>query len=197
MTVFENNNVSQTNIDADKVVGRDDHSVNFNLTLNAPTVYNEDTVLKDLLKEHEAEKLINSDYRDFSAELNKFFSKVMTGKLRDLEEKLSDGGRESLIDIALESKEKVAKKILRHSHYKSAQEIYTYLLTNIRSAFLHEVQSKIRSGSFEQYQIDEIVCSKIIEPLLHNLQGSSLHIDKHELYGVLYFLTGNCYIAWD
>jgi len=196
MTFVDNNKVNQSNLVAEKVTGRDDNSV-VNVTVNGPTVYNEDKILKKLLSEHETEKLQNPEYRAFSEELNKFFSKSLKGNIRNLEEKLTAGNREYLIESALDSKDRFTRKILKFSYYKSAQDIYTYLLTNIRTAFLHEVGSKIKSGSFKEHEIDDIVCNKIIQPFLHNLQGSSLDIDKDELYGVLYFLTGNCYIEWD
>jgi hypothetical protein len=190
------NSVSQDNITAGgDVAGRDVIKPIFNI--NTGPLYHEDTVLKRLLAEHEQEKKTDLAYRAFSEELNRFFSKALTNNLRDLETKLIDGNREYLIIAALDSKERLAKKIHKYGLYKSAQEIYTYLLVNIRTSFLHQIQSKIKSKEFSQYQIDEIVCSQIIDPFLHNLQGSSLEIDKDELYGILYFLTGNCYIEWD
>lgn len=83
------------------------------------------------------------------------------------------------------------------SHYKSAQELYTYILTNIRTTFLHEIAPRIKSGDFKQYDINDLVEQKIIQPLLENIGICSLRIDKDELYGLLYILTGNCYIEWD
>ena len=167
------------------------------LNPNSPVMFCEDEYLKKLLVEHEREKKHDVQYKEFSDRLNKFFSKRVEKKIRNLDEKLEDGNREYLIDYAAEAKEIVSKKILSLSFYKSAQDVYTYLLSNIRSAFLHEVQSKIKSGNFENYEIDEIIKKNIIEPCLHNLSGSSMDITRDELYGILYFLTGNCYIEWD
>lgn len=180
--------------------GNYNHTENYkekSIHIYAPTVYQEDSVLKKLLKEHEAEKLSDPSYKIFSEELNKFFCKAIHNNSRELDRKLIDGNRDYLIEAAMDSKEIVAKKILRLSHFNSAQEIYTYLLTNIRIAFLHEVKSKIKSQSYMVHQIDDIVSTKIIDPLLQNLHGSSLGIDRNELYGLLYFLTGNCHIDWD
>lgn len=108
-----------------------------------------------------------------------------------------DGKREYLIDIAIESKEKLTKKIYKFSLYKSAQDIYTYLLSHIRCTFLHSIQCRIKSNDFKIYEIDKFVQLEIIDPLLINLQDSSLNIDSNELYGILYLLTGNCHIEWD
>lgn len=188
--------VTQENIvAAGDVAAGDINKQTYNISL--PPIYIEDKVLKRLLAEHELEKESDPVYREFSEELNRFFSKALVKNFRNLEDKLTDGDREFLIIAAMESKERLTKKIHRFSLYKSAQEIYTYLLVNIRTCFLHEVQSKIKSKKFSLHEIDDLVCSKIIEPFLHNLQGSSLEIDRDELYGVLYFLTGNCYIEWD
>jgi hypothetical protein len=199
MSVIESNKVNQKNIQAGGHVSGGNMIVNENHfhNYNSPPIYIEDRVLKSLLIEHEKEKDEDPEYRKFSDELNKFFSKSLRAKPRNLEEKLSDGGRGHLVELAMDAKEKVTKKIERFSNFKSAQEIYTYLLTNIRTAFVHEVQSKIKSCEFAEHQIDDIVKSNIIDPFLHNLAGSSLAIDRSELYGLLYFLTGNCYIEWD
>lgn len=190
------NKVKQSNLTANDVAGRD-------LTKNThhhyyqPVIYKEDANLQRLIKDHEEEKLNDPEYKEFSERLNSFLYKKVEGTLRNLQQKLIDGERESLVDYALDVKDRVTKKIIKTSHYKSAQEIYTYLLSNIRSCYLHEINSKLKSGRFENYEIDELVTNQIIEPFLHNVQGCSLLIDKDELHGLLYILTGNCYIDWD
>lgn len=197
LIMLDKNEVTQSNITAEKVVGRDDKSTTNNYFYKRPVLYREDLVLKRLLEEHENEKLKDSEYQKFSDELNNFFKEKQKENLRDLREKLVDGGRANLVDIAIDSKERVTKKIHKFSLYKSAQDIYTYLLTNIRSAFKHTIESRIKSGKFEAYEIDDLVKNEIIDPFFHNIQGSSLYIDVDELYGILYLLTGNCHIEWD
>lgn len=194
--MFEKNEVTQSDICAEKVIGRDDNSTIHNYFYNKTVIHREDHVLKKLLLEHENEKKIDSEYQSFSDELNNFFKKKHVENLRDLRTKLTDGGRDNLVDIAIDSKERVTKKIHRFSLYKSAQDIYTYLLTNIRTAFKHTVENRIKSGKFETFEIDDIVRNEIIEPFFNNIQGSSLYIDVDELYGILYLLTGNCHIEW-
>ncbi len=153
--------------------------------------------LRKLLEAHESERQNNPEYQVFSDELNNFFKQKTEKNLRDLTQKLSDGNREHLIDIALESKEKVTKNIYQFQHYPSAQKVYTHLLTNIRSSFKHLIESRIKSGKFEIFEIDDLVKEKVIEPFYQTVQGSSLHIDLNDLYGLLYLLTGNCHIEWD
>ena len=102
MAVFDSSTVNQSGIVAEKVVGRDDNSINLSLNLNGPTIYKEDKVLKNLLEEHEAEKRNDPAYREFSDDLNKFFSKSLKVKIRNLEEKLIAGDRDYLVEVAME-----------------------------------------------------------------------------------------------
>lgn len=191
------NKTEQSNIDAEKVIGRDDYSKTTINNITQTTYKGEDRTLRKLLEEHELERQKNTDYQEFSDALNNFFKQKTEANLRNLEQKLIDGNRQHLIDVALEAKERVTKKIYKHQLYKTAQEVYTYLLTNIRTVFKHSIESKIKSGKFQEFEIDDLVEEKIINSFYETVQGSSLYIDRDELYGLLYLLTGNCHIAWD
>ncbi len=197
--MIDNNKVTQSDVVAKKAIGRDDKSINYNNNYfyKRPVQYREDLVLKRLLEEHENEKEKDPEYQKFSDELNNFFKEKQKENLRDLKEKLIDGKREHMIDIAIDAKERVTKKIHKFSLYKSAQDIYSYLLINIRTSFKHTIENRIKSGKFEIYEIDDLVKNEIIEPFFYNIQGSSLDIDMNELYGLLYLLTGNCHVEWD
>jgi len=195
--MLENSNkTEQSKITANNVTGRD-----YNSTTNNHYHYSnastQDLILKRLLDEHEEEKQKNADYQQFSDELNNFFKQKTEKNQRDLTQKLLDGNRENLIDLALEAKERVTKKIHKYSFSKSAQEVYTYLLINIRDTFKHRIELRIKSGKIDVFTISDLVEEKIIEPFFQEVQGSSLYIDKNELYGLLYLLTGNCHIEWD
>ncbi len=104
--MLDKNKVTQKNINAKKVVGRDDNSINHNHFYNRPVIFREDLILKKMLEEHEDEKKKDPEYQKFSDELNNFFKEKQKEKLRDLRKKLEDGGRNNLIDIAIDSKEK-------------------------------------------------------------------------------------------
>ncbi len=200
MAAFDSNNSRQSQISAQRnVAGRDltDNSQIITNNYQAPIVYREDKRLKALVDEHELEISLDKDYKEFSQKLNDFLHRKVEGKLRDLNEKLRDGDRDYLVELAMDLKESVTKKITRNSHFESAQKIYTYLLAQIRITFLSEISAKIKSSNFLLYEIDDLVLDRIIEPLLINVDGCSLLIDKEELYGLLYILTGNCYIEWD
>lgn len=196
---FDSNKTTQSNIAAgNNVTGRDDNSITTTINnINAPVIFKADANLSKLVQAHELEIEKDPAYKEFTEKLHQFLYKKVEGELRDLEQKLEDADREHLFFFAMDVKEQITKKIQKSSHYQSAQDIYTYLLSNIRAAFQHEVYGRIKSGRFEQYEIDELVTSKIVEPYLHSVEGCSLNIDKEEIYGLLYILTGNCYIQWD
>ena len=201
MSVLDSNKSSLDNVQAGRnISGRDvhDHSTT-QITNNyaAPVMYRQDHRLRELIEEHEREIQKDPTYREFSNQLNNFLERKVERSLRNLEQKLTDGNRDFLLDYAMDVKERITKKITRFSHYKSAQELYTYILTNIRTTFLHEISPRIKSGDFKDYQINDLLEDKIILPVLESVQGCSLNIDKDELYGLLYILTGNCYIEWD
>ncbi|OEA16662.1 hypothetical protein BBM55_14990 [Vibrio parahaemolyticus] len=200
MSVLDSNKASFDNVNAGRsVAGRDVHDHSTHITYNhaAPVMYRQDHRLRELVEEHEQEIQKDEQYKEFSSQLNNFLERKVEGKLRDLGQKLTDGNRDFLLDYAMDVKERVSKKIMQFSHYKSAQELYTYILTNIRTTFLHEISPRIKSGDFKVYQINDLVEEKIIQPVLESVHGCSLNLDKEELYGLLYILTGNCYIEWD
>jgi len=191
VSILDSNKVSFESVRAGRnISGRDIHDYSTTTITNnhaAPVVYRQDHRLRALVQEHEREIQKDEQYKEFSSQLNNFLERKVEGRLRDLGQKLTDGNRSFLLDYAMDVKERVSKKIMQFSHYKSAQELYTYILTNIR----------IKSGDFKEYQISDLVEEKIIQPVLESVHGCSLNIDKDELYGLLYILTGNCYIEWD
>lgn len=205
MSVLDSNKASLDNVTAGgHVGGRDIHDNSTNTTYHfttynhaTPVMYRQDRRLRELVKEHEQEIQKDELYKEFSSQLNNFLERKVEGKLRDLGQKLTDGNRDYLLDYAMNAKECVSKKITQFSHYRSAQELYTYILANIRTTFLHEISPRIKSGNFKDYEINELVEGKIIQSVLENVHGCSLNIDRDELYGLLYILTGNCYIEWD
>jgi hypothetical protein len=200
MATIDSNKVSMKDVQSGgHISGRDTTISNYSQTINnnAPVMYRQDPRIRELILEHEQEILADPSYKEFSEKLNNFLNRTVENELRDLQQKLEDGQRDFLVDYAMEQKESVTKKIMSYSHFTTAQEIYTFILANMRVTFLHQIAPKIKSSKFDAYEIDDLVVQQIIEPTLISLEGCSLVIDKDELYGLLYVLTGNCYIEWD
>lgn len=116
---------------------------------------------------------------------------------RDLEQKLIDGNRTHIIEIASEHKNKMHRKIARYGLFKTANDVFLYLLSNIISIFQYEIKLKIISKKYDNDVIDEFISKKIINYFWEDCQMSSLFDEVGEMYGLLYLLTGNCHIDWD
>jgi hypothetical protein len=200
MAAIDSNKVSMQDVKSGGPISGRDTTINDYSQIinnNAPVMYRQDPRIRELILEHEQEILADPSYKEFSEKLNNFLNRTVENELRDLQQKLEDGERDFLVDYAMEQKESVTKKIMSYSHFTTAQEIYTFILANMRVTFLHQIAPKIKSFKFAAYEIDDLVVQQIIEPILISLEGCSLVIDKDELYGLLYILTGNCYIEWD
>lgn len=113
-----------------------------------------------------------------------------------LEKKLEDGGRLYQVDYALEAKEAFVKKLARNTLFESAQEIHAMVLGKIHSVFRTQISSLI-SQNMPLDVVDKAIQLSIIDPLVTELQQTSFRYHDQEVWGMLYYLTWNCYIRWD
>ncbi|MBE9578865.1 hypothetical protein IM753_02575 [Moraxella sp. K127] len=108
-----------------------------------------------------------------------------------------DGNRKHLVEIAIESKSKIHRKIAKYGLFKTANEVFLFLLSNTLSIFQYQIKGKILSKEFSNQKIDDFIADRIINPLWEDCQMSSLFDSIDEMYGLLFLLTGNCHIDWD
>lgn len=154
-----------------------------------------------MIEKFEKNKQDSPDFKEISQELTHFLQRKIeknNPKLaRDLKQKLIDGNREFIIEIAIESKSKVQRKIAKYGLFKTANEVFLFLLSHILSIFQYQIKEKILSKEFSNHQIDDFITERIINPLWEDCQMSSLFDSIDEMYGLLFLLTGNCHIDWD
>lgn len=118
-----------------------------------------------------------------------------------LEAKLRDGGfGQSDIAAALRSKQAFCKKSLRYQYFESAQRIDGYLFAKMSHLFDTYVMPLIREGQ-PQADIRQTVYEQVVMPIMEeiNTYGADdlyLCYNEDDLYGMLYYLTGNCHINW-
>lgn len=116
-------------------------------------------------------------------------------EVRSLETKLKESGFDYLLEEAEELKELVAKLIIKHQHYKSAQKIITFLLADIESSFNANIKPKLSSVTSEA-EVKKIL-RHYLEAEIHDKLGENvLELYNRQLNGMLFFLTGNCHIEW-
>ncbi|MCR4469740.1 ABC-three component system protein [Burkholderia sp. SCN-KJ] len=131
----------------------------------------------------------------FSAKLEHYMSAVTEGDVRGLAEKLRESGRDDLLLLAMDLKQRAAKSIMKHQTSRTAQRIFTIILTELHSKFTLLVTPVIQQGS-DRVAVDQ--CINAIVQTIQNMLGENvLEIDAMDLQGLLYFLAGNCHIRWD
>jgi hypothetical protein len=115
---------------------------------------------------------------------------------RNLEQKLAAGDRIDHLDYAEEVKERFAKKLLANENSEVAQSIMASLLARVRCLFQNHIKPLIKKGIAE-IAINEAIDQHVIQVLTAELGSNLFKIFADEIYGMVYYLTGNCHIEWD
>lgn len=115
---------------------------------------------------------------------------------RDLSQKLTDAGRAYAVSAAKRKKERFNMALQRHIAQPLAVTRYTQLLADVESRFSRHVARVIaEDGSAEQ--VDQAVQDQVIAPCAANHSSSENEITAGLVDGALYYLAGNCHLAWD
>lgn len=115
--------------------------------------------------------------------------------------KLKDGGfSEKAIEKARRLKQYFAKKATKFQYYESAQRIDSYLFAKVCSSFDTYVMPLIEQAT-PLTDIKRAVYEQVILPIMNELNENGaadacLCYNEDDIYGMLYYLTGNCHINW-
>ncbi|MDV7526343.1 ABC-three component system protein [Acinetobacter baumannii] len=187
---------SQKNIDAGgDVAGRDiDKSqkiYHFNLPTNGHVSLLQPflEIIEKLEKGHEVD--IENELED----IDHFSQQHRTDK-RGLAQKLSDSGREYMVDEALRYKLKAAKFILRNQDKPALQYLIGRILSKIKITYDSLVVPLIQADASIQ-TVEEIIFKEVITPIQNTLAGTPLSSNDDCVIHLMYFLAGNCHICWD
>lgn len=118
-----------------------------------------------------------------------------------LEQKLLDGDfPKKAIDKARRQKQSYAKKATKYQYYEMANKIDNYLFAIVSDHFDREVLPLIEDEK-PLREINQAVYDKVILPVMEELNtvGDSdtcLCYTLDDVFGMLYYLTGNCHINW-
>lgn len=134
--------------------------------------------------------------QEIAEKLQHFCTKLTSGDVRGLEEKLKSAGRDDLLFAAKMLKEEAAKLIMRTQTSPTAQTILTHILCNLYVSYISFVQPAIQAGK-SRIEIDGIIYDKVLMPADEMLGENDLNITNTELFGFVYYLGGNCHIRWD
>jgi hypothetical protein len=114
---------------------------------------------------------------------------------RDLQNKLTDAGKAEIIKEAQRFKELFRRRVERFQHFPAAQEIYAFLLGQALTRFTIYVQPAISSGK-SVAEIKALINKEVIEPIIDSIPNSEPTCDHPAIYGMIFFLTGNCFVEW-
>ncbi|CAJ4165050.1 hypothetical protein LGM63_18420 [Burkholderia cepacia] len=131
----------------------------------------------------------------FSEKLEHYMSSATDGDVRGLEKKLCESGRQDLLHAALSLKERAAKSIMKHQTSRTAQRIFTIVLTELHARFTLTVTPVIQQG-LDRVAVDQCI-NTIIQGTQNVLGENVLELDAIDLLALLYYLGGNCHIRWD
>lgn len=125
-----------------------------------------------------------------------FFTTVAEEDRRDLEQKLTDVGRGYAIRDAKRKKERFNMTLRRHIAQPAAVTRYTRLMSEVESRFNRHVARAIADGACNA-TIDGIIQNDVITPCaaLDSLKDAPTTAGLVD--GALYYLAGNCHLAWD
>ena len=173
------------------LAGRDANIFNF----PAPRV--DATQLNKLLEQFKREKTTNHQFRETVARLAYYKNYADHEVRRTLEQKLLAGNRKAQVKHALRMKDFFARRLLEHELYESAQSADAYLLGEVCTRFNNTIYPLIIKGDQEAL-IATLIDSQVVDPILQLLSKDDiLSHRREEVYGMIYFLTGNCHINWD
>lgn len=152
--------------------------------------------LKELYKRFEQERRQNQLFDEILYELDVFQRQKADETVIGLEAKLKDANKtDELIEMAMELKETYAKKLEKNKLFESAQRINIYLLGFARTQFVTFVYPSIKDGSSDE-NVNNLMNRHVIQPMLSMLEGDTYGFSPQDIHGILYFLTGNCFIKW-
>ena len=152
--------------------------------------------IKDLYERFEQERRDNRLFHDVLEEFEFYQRQVSDERVVGLEAKLKAAGKnEELIQMAIELKERYSKKLTKYQLFESAQRINVFLLCYARTQFMTFVYPKIKDKSNDEI-VDNRMQQYVINPMLALLKGDTYGFTPDDIHGILYFLTGNCYIKW-
>jgi hypothetical protein len=124
------------------------------------------------------------------------FTQMSEDDRRDLETKLSVADRDYLVRTAKRKKERFHMDLRRHIGQPAAVARYVKLMADVESRFNRHVARVIADGS-EHAEVDRAIQNYVLDPCVEVHSTSDQAISANVVDGALYYLAGNCHIAWD
>lgn len=193
--IEDKNEVEQKNntVQNGDLAGRDINKPTYNI---GRVSFGGQSQLEILYTRLEKEKNESEVFCEIVEELLHFKNYAKNSEVIGIEKKLEKGKRLKYLNFAERTKEKFAKKLLQNEHSETAQLIYAFLLAKVYTSFENNIYPRLAEGHPDIF-INELISEHIVKPLEDILGENLLRIYENEIYGMIYFLTGNCHIKWN
>lgn len=126
----------------------------------------------------------------------RYYTTMADDDRRDLEQKLNASGRSYAIRDAKRKKERFNMVLQRHIAQPAAVTRYTQLMADIETRFNRHV-SRVIANLASPATIDQEIQDQVISPCTSTHSTSENEITSGLVDGALYYLAGNCHLAWD
>lgn len=188
-----NQNQNQITASEVKLVAGDDNSIKstLNITPNKATRTIAEMYLRIL--QNSDSFLDDETYQETKNSLCRYLTPKSA--MKTLEQKLIEADREELVEDALELKEDTVKFITMYEASNSGRYILVHILSTIATKHKAYVIPAIKTGKTRD-AIDAIIDTMVIENALNILDGTGKSITTERMYGLMYYLAGNCHIKW-
>jgi len=124
------------------------------------------------------------------------FTQMSEDDRRDLETKLIVAKRDYLVRTAKRKKERFHMDLRRHIGQPAAVARYARLMADVESRFNRHVARVIADGG-ELSDVDSAIQDYVINPCIDVHSTTDQTVSANVVDGALYYLAGNCHIAWD
>jgi len=151
--------------------------------------------LAALYEKLRADGIGDASHGKFSEKLQHYMSATTDGDIRGLEAKLLESGRGEQLRAATDLKERAFKSIMRYQTSRTAQRVFTIVLSELHARFTLTVTPVIQEGA-DRVAVDQCIHA-ILQATKSMLGENVLEFDVMDLFGLLYYLGGNCHIRWD
>jgi hypothetical protein len=125
-----------------------------------------------------------------------YYTTMADDDRRDLAQKLTDADRSYAIRNAKRKKEQFFMALRRHVAQPAAVTRYTQLMADLETRFNRHVSRTIAAGA-DDAAIDQAIQDQVIAPCIATHSTSENQITAGLVDCALYYLAGNCHLAWD
>lgn len=152
------------------------------------------SIVEKLINNLHSEMQKNAEIRHRIESLQYFYERKSHDGIDGLEAKLTAGGREDELYMALEKKELFVKLLEKWSLYASSQEIFAYLLAKIEHEFSMFVFPKI--STLSQTDVNQLVSDRIVSPTINECGVGAFTLNHSIVMGMIYWLAEQCFVRW-